>query len=77
MAAAGLTGLEVDHRDHGPAERTHAARLAAGLGLVSTGSSDYHGAGKENRLAENTTSPAVLETILARASGTPVLGAAG
>ncbi len=77
MAAAGLTGLEVDHRDHGPAERAHAARLAAGLGLVTTGSSDYHGAGKENRLAENTTSPAVLETILARASGAALLGATG
>lgn len=77
MAAAGLAGLEVDHRDHGPAERAHAAGLAAHLGLVTTGSSDYHGAGKENRLAENTTSPDVLESLLERASGTVLLGAAG
>lgn len=77
MAAAGLAGLEADHRDHGPAERRHAADLAARLGLVTTGSSDYHGAGKQNRLAENTTSPAVLEVLLEQASGTSVLGAAG
>lgn len=75
MAVAGLTGLEVDHRDHGPAEREHAATLAARLGLLATGSSDYHGTGKQNRLGENTTSPAVLEDILERASGTALLGA--
>lgn len=75
MTDAGLLGLEVHHRDHGPAEREHATRLAARLGLVRTGSSDYHGAGKQNRLAENTTSPEVLETILAHASGTALLGA--
>lgn len=75
MARAGLTGLEVDHRDHGPAERDRAAALAARLGLVGTGSSDYHGSGKQNRLGENTTSPAALETILKRAGGTPLLGA--
>lgn len=28
--------------------------LAAELGLLITGSSDYHGAGKPNRLGENT-----------------------
>ncbi|GAA1170994.1 PHP domain-containing protein [Ornithinimicrobium humiphilum] len=77
MAEAGLAGLEVDHRDHGPREREHAATLAARLGLLRTGSSDYHGTGKENRLAENTTSPEVLEAILGRASGTPLLGAVG
>lgn len=72
---AGLLGLEVDHRDHGRAERSRAAGLAARLGLVATGSSDYHGTGKQNRLAENTTSPAVLRAILDHASGTPLLGA--
>lgn len=76
MADAGMVGLEVDHRDHGPAERAHAAALSEALGLVATGSSDYHGAGKQNRLGENTTSPAVFRQILARASGTRLLGAA-
>jgi len=63
MADAGLAGLEAHHRDHTPAERTHAVELAARLGLFVTGSSDYHGAGKENRLGENTTTPEVLAQI--------------
>ena len=63
MAQAGLAGLEAAHRDHTPAERAHAEQLAARLGLFTTGSSDYHGAGKENRLGENTTDPGVLAHI--------------
>ncbi|TPX02852.1 phosphatase, partial [Schumannella luteola] len=43
--------------------------------LLTTGSSDYHGAGKPNRLAENTTSPEVYAAIVARATGSrPVRG---
>lgn len=75
MAQAGLHGLEVRHRDHGRRERERAAGLAARLGLLVTGSSDYHGAGKPNRLGENTTTPQVLMQILDRATGTPLLGA--
>ncbi|WP_122263241.1 PHP domain-containing protein [Ornithinimicrobium cerasi] len=75
MADAGLAGLEVDHRDHGPHEREHAARLASRLGLLRTGSSDYHGSGKPNRLAENTTRPQVLEQIIAAGTGHRLLGA--
>lgn len=56
MAHAGLAGLEVDHRDHSPEQRERLAALAARLGLVRTGASDYHGAGKLNRLGENLTS---------------------
>ena len=63
MADAGLAGLEAHHRDHTPAERTHALELAGRLGLFVTGSSDYHGAGKENRLGENTTTIEVLARI--------------
>jgi predicted metal-dependent phosphoesterase TrpH len=69
MAQAGMAGLEARHRDHSPAERERAERLAARLGLFTTGSSDYHGAGKENRLGENTTDPWVLEQIEDRAGG--------
>ena len=43
MAAAGLVGLEVDHPDHDADDRAHAAGLARDLGLIGTGSSDYHG----------------------------------
>jgi predicted metal-dependent phosphoesterase TrpH len=74
MAAAGLSGLEVAHRDHDEAARERGRRLADRLGLFVTGSSDYHGGGKENRLGENTTAPEVLAEIESRASGvTPVL----
>lgn len=74
MYAAGLVGLEVFHRDHGPWEIERALRIADRLGLLVTGASDYHGVGKRNRLAEYTTAPEVLEAIEAQASGvTPVV----
>ena len=57
MAAAGLAGLEVDHRDHSPEQRDRLSANAIRLGLIRTGSSDYHGAGKLNRLGENLTTP--------------------
>jgi hypothetical protein len=45
--------------------------MAAEFDLIVTGSSDYHGlTGKKNRLAENTTSPEMLERIIAQATGT-------
>ncbi|NUQ33143.1 MAG: PHP domain-containing protein [Dermatophilaceae bacterium] len=69
MRAAGLVGLEAYHRDHGAAEVERATALADRLGLVLTGSSDYHGEGKRNRLAENTTAPEVLDAIEAASSG--------
>ena len=73
MAAAGLAGLEAHHRDHEPADVARAEALARRLGLFVTGSSDYHGAGKVNRLGENTTAPEVLRRIEERASGVEVL----
>ncbi|UFU05574.1 PHP domain-containing protein [Ruania halotolerans] len=63
MASAGLAGLEVDHRDHTEADREHLRVLAAELGLFVTGSSDYHGSGKPNRLGEHTSSAEVLQVI--------------
>jgi 3',5'-nucleoside bisphosphate phosphatase len=68
MADAGLAGLEVDHRDHDAAERAHGYDLARALGLFVTGSSDYHGTGKENRLGEDTTHPEVLAQIVDQAT---------
>lgn len=66
MAEAGLAGLEVDHRDHSPQQRERLATLALRLGLIRTGSSDYHGAGKLNRLGENLTSPDAFAALEAR-----------
>lgn len=73
MADAGLAGLEARHRDHDEQQTRHAMRLATSLDLVTTGSSDYHGSGKVNRLAENTTHPEVLAVIEDQAGGVPVL----
>lgn len=66
LAEAGLVGLEVDHRDHGPATRARLRALASGLGLLVTGSSDFHGAGKRNALGEHTTAENVVAEIAAR-----------
>lgn len=66
LAAAGLAGLEVAHRDNSPQQRERLIRLAGELGLFTTGSSDYHGSGKPNRLGENVTAPEVFEEIEAR-----------
>lgn len=67
LAAAGLVGLEVDHRDHDDATRRRLRGTCERLGLLGTGASDFHGAGKQNRLAENTTPDEVVAELLARA----------
>lgn len=64
MAASGLAGIEVDHRDHDDGDRQRLRELARSLGLLVTGASDYHGAGKPNRLAEHRTGTEVLAQIL-------------
>ncbi|AKU17625.1 PHP domain-containing protein [Luteipulveratus mongoliensis] len=69
MAAAGLGGLEAHHRDHDAEAVVHAEQLAGRLGLFVTGSSDYHGTGKLNRLGEHTTAPEVLAQIEEQSSG--------
>ena len=39
--------------------------FAEASGLLVTGASDYHGAGKPNRIGENTTVPEVYQAIVA------------
>ena len=51
----------------------HGLDLATSLDLFVTGSSDYHGAGKPNRLGENITDPEVLQRIEDLATGVQVL----
>ena len=41
----GLDGIEVDHQDHDFDTRRQLRTLADRLGLLATGSSDYHGTG--------------------------------
>jgi 3',5'-nucleoside bisphosphate phosphatase len=78
LAAAGLDGIEVDHMDHNPATRARLRGLAKELGLLTTGSSDYHGSRKTCELGEYTTDPEVYGEITRRATGAfPVPGTGG
>ncbi|WP_375499729.1 PHP domain-containing protein [uncultured Jatrophihabitans sp.] len=65
MAAAGLVGLEVQHPDHDDADRAHAAELTRDLGLLGTGSSDYHGTNKPTPIGVCLTDPDVYEQLVA------------
>ncbi len=73
LAADGMAGLEVDHRDQDPEDRVALRKMARELGLFVTGSSDYHGTGKLNEIGEFTTAPEVLAELVERATGTAVV----
>ncbi|WP_424211940.1 PHP domain-containing protein [Streptomyces sp. BI20] len=78
LAEAGLDGIEVDHMDHDDPTRARLRGLAAELGLLVTGSSDYHGSRKTCRLGEYTTDPEIYGEITRRATGAfPVPGTGG
>jgi len=72
MAEVGLAGLEIFHRDNSRPQRARLMELADRLGLLVTGSSDYHGIGKVNRLGEHYTSPEVLVAIIEQGFLEPV-----
>lgn len=62
-----LDGIEVDHQDHDAETRQRLRALAADLGLLATGSSDYHGAGKlDHDLGCNTTDPEIFDEMQRR-----------
>ncbi|KRE21630.1 PHP domain-containing protein [Agromyces sp. Soil535] len=74
LVDAGLFGLEIDHPENRPDARARLRELALRFGLATTGSSDYHGTGKPNRLGESRTAPDVVERIIAEGRGAaPVL----
>ena len=73
MIDAGLAGVEVYHRDNPEEGREFLRRLAKTHGLLVTGSSDYHGAGKPNLLGENVTSPEDFARIEELGTGSAVV----
>lgn len=75
LVAAGLNGIEVDHRDQNPDERAMLRVIARELDLVVTGSSDYHGTGKLNSLAENHTHREQWEKLESQANARRVVSA--
>ena len=65
-----LDGVEVDHQDHDANTRARLRTLAAELGLLVTGSSDYHGTGKlDHDLGCNTTAAEVYDDLVGRLRG--------
>lgn len=68
MVDAGLAGVEVYHRDNSDSGRAWLLDFARNHDLLVTGSSDYHGAGKPNRIGENVTPRATVEAIEAQAT---------
>jgi len=73
LAAAGLAGVEVDHPQHDEPARASLRGLAAELGLVPTGGSDYHGGNKPTPLGAETTAPDAFEALLAKVPAPPAI----
>jgi predicted metal-dependent phosphoesterase TrpH len=68
----GLDGIEVDHQDHDVETRQRLRTLADHLGVLATGSSDYHGTGKlDHDLGCNTTDPEVFYEMQRRLTSPP------
>ena len=63
----GLEGIEVDHVDHDEETRSLLFEMGARLGLIRTGSSDYHGTGKQGvPLGLNTTRESAYRELAVR-----------
>ncbi len=69
LAGLGLGGLEVDHPDHDEQDRVDLRTIAGRLGLLTTGSSDYHGTNKVLRLGQERTDPDVLARMIEATNG--------
>lgn len=74
LAEAGLVGVEADHPDHAPEDRAALRALAAEIGLLVTGSSDYHGSNKAIPLGAETTDPEMFERLVEKSGAVRVLG---
>jgi len=72
MVEAGLLGLETSHSEVKPSTKIILDAFAKEFGLITTGSSDYHGLNtKENNpLGLFMTDPEMLKRIIAEGSGT-------
>lgn len=70
MLEAGLAGFELGHRENMEPALGTLRDLCRERDLIVTGSSDYHGLGKPNQPAENTTADDMVARIFARATGT-------
>ena len=69
--------MEVDHPDHSEGDRVALREVAAALGLLVTGGSDYHGTNKTVSLGQEATAPEALERIEELAASSRVASVAG
>lgn len=72
LVDAGLFGLEIEHPENREELKPVLYDYANYFGLQVTGSSDWHGTGKENRLGDGLTKREVLEKILEEGTGYPI-----
>ncbi|MCX6397195.1 MAG: PHP domain-containing protein [Propionibacteriales bacterium] len=68
LQEAGLHGIEVGHIEHDDEEQAQLDAIARNLDLVRTGSSDYHGTVKPNRLGCYTTDPEQFQRLMSQAA---------
>ena len=79
LREAGLKGVEAEHCGHDEAARSYWRAAARRRGLSVTGSSDFHGLSKENRIGDGTTTVSVVAELRRRAATAPSItkGASG
>jgi predicted metal-dependent phosphoesterase TrpH len=69
LAAAGLTGIEIDHPQQDEAQRAPLRELAASLGLIPSGGSDDHGELTGFRIGIETAPGDSYQRLVERATG--------
>jgi 3',5'-nucleoside bisphosphate phosphatase len=75
LAAAGLAGVEVFHRDQPESEQASLLSLAGDLGLIATGGSDDHGSLTGHRIGSHIAPAGAYERLISQATGSrPVRG---
>ncbi len=75
LAAAGLTGIEINHPQQDETERARLTELASRLGLARSGGSDDHGSLTGHRIGSEVAPAGGYEQLLVQATGVaPVTG---
>ncbi|WP_246300716.1 PHP domain-containing protein [Actinopolyspora biskrensis] len=74
LADRGLSGVEIEHPDHEDKARGRLRGLAAELGLVPTGGSDYHGTNKSTAMGSRLTEAQSLERLTEGCTGSAIIG---
>lgn len=69
LAAAGLTGIEINHPQQNEKERGRLATLCSALGVVASGGSDDHGALTGHRIGSEVAPDEAYEQLVSQASG--------